>query len=100
MVEKKLKQEETTENKSMDTSKKITQEELRTLQNLNEEHLGLIQNMGQNEFQIINLKNRKKVLMDKADEVNKNFNKFREYLKETYGEVNINIDTGEISSSN
>lgn len=70
-------------------SKKLTTREFKRLKTLTGEHTSILSKIGAVELQ-------KKGLLDEIDELMKEFNKFMKELKEVYGDVQVNLETGDI----
>ena len=81
-----------------ETEKKfLTQDELSQIKKLNEDNQELVIKFGQVEYQLQNLNMQKDTLIDdletnKATEV-----KLLSRIKAKYGEVSINLETGEVT---
>lgn len=80
-------------------NKKLTQEELKQLQDFQQNSEILIAQLGQLTFQKLQLEKTENILKQKHEELIKQELKISTLLKEKYGDVNIDIKTGEITSS-
>lgn len=78
-------------------STKLKKEELEKVQELNGKLGQLKSAIGDIHIAIDNVNEREKNLMSQWKEAQSKFNAFGEELRETYGNVNIDISTGEIS---
>jgi predicted nucleic acid-binding Zn-ribbon protein len=67
---------------------KITEEQLSTINRLNQELNSLIHNLGV-------LESQKHSLLHQLPDVNKEMEDFKKVLEEEYGQININLQTGE-----
>ena len=78
-------------------NKVLTQEELQTLKTIQEETQALIGELGEIELIKIQLENRRKRAEDFLIELEEKEKSFTNSVIETYGRVNINPQTGEIT---
>ena len=78
------------------TSKFLTQEELNELKQLNVISQELIIKFGQNEYQLQILKDQKNELVKELANLKLKETQFSQALQNEYGNVNINLETGEI----
>ncbi len=67
---------------------KITEEQLATINKINQELNSLIHNLGV-------LESQKHSLLHQLPDVNKEMEDFKKFLEEEYGQININLQTGE-----
>jgi hypothetical protein len=79
--------------------KKLTQEELKRLQEFKQNSEFLIAQLGQLTFQKFQLERNEAILKQHHEELIKEETDISNHLKEKYGDVNIDIETGEITSS-
>lgn len=78
-------------------NKVLTQEELQTLKTIQAETQALIAELGEIELIKIQLENRRKRAEDFLIELEEKEKSFTNSVIETYGRVNINPQTGEIT---
>jgi hypothetical protein len=78
-------------------SKFLTQEEVEELKQLNIFSQELIIKFGQNEYQIQILKDQKNELVKELANLKIKETQFSQSLQNKYGNVNINLETGEIT---
>ena len=78
-------------------NKVLTQEELQTLKTIQEETQALLVELGEIELIKIQLENRRKRAEDFLIELEEKEKSFTNSVIETYGRVNINPQTGEIT---
>jgi hypothetical protein len=78
-------------------NKVLTQEELQTLNTIQEETQALISELGEIELIKIQLENRRKRAEDFLIELEEKEKLFTNSIIETYGRVNIDPQTGEIT---
>lgn len=76
---------------------KITEEELKNINDLKENTTRLVYALGELEYQKISLEFLLDDLKDKVKTIKIEEAKFLDELKNKYGNVNINIETGEFS---
>lgn len=81
------------------TSKFLTQEELNELKQLNVISQELIIKFGQNEYQLQILKDQKNELVKELANLKLKETQFSQALQNKYGNVNINLETGEITAA-
>ena len=72
----------------MSKVKKITEKQLATINRINQDLNGIIHNLGV-------LESQKHSLLHQLPEVNKEMEDFKKVLEEEYGQININLQTGE-----
>ena len=77
--------------------KYLTQEEMNDLKNLSSSSQNLIFKFGQNEYQKQILDSFKQELVKELDTLRIEEEKFAQSIKNKYGTVNINTETGEIT---
>jgi len=92
--ENNIKMEEVTE---IAKSKKLTNEELEQINFLNFSNQELIIEFGRVEFQLQHLLTKKQTLIDKLKQNESSEILLNNSLKEKYGNININVETGEIT---
>ena len=81
------------------TEKKfLLEEEFNTLKQLNSSTQELITKFGQLEYQFQIITEQKQILIDELKKVRASEVGFTQNLQNKYGSVNINIETGEITS--
>jgi hypothetical protein len=80
-------------------NKVLTQEELQTLNTIQEETQALINELGEIELIKFQLEERKERAKNFLTEVSRKEKDFTQLVYEKYGRVNINPQTGEITSS-
>jgi hypothetical protein len=78
---------------------KLTEQELKQLQNFQEKSEILITQLGQLQFQKLQLERNENLLKHQYEELIKEETNISTSLKTKYGEVNIDIKTGEITYS-
>jgi hypothetical protein len=78
---------------------KLTEQELGQLQNFQEKSEILITKLGQLQFQKLQLEKNENLLKHQYEELIKEEINISTSLKDKYGEVNIDIKTGEITYS-
>jgi len=74
----------------MSKSKKITEEQLKDIQQI-------IPTSNQIKLEIGNIESRKYILLNELGSVNKKMGELSSKLEEEYGKMNIDINTGEIT---
>ena len=77
----------------------LTQEELQTLNTIQEETQALINELGEIELIKLQLEERRERAKNFLTEVSRKEKDFTQLVYEKYGRVNINPQTGEITSS-
>jgi hypothetical protein len=80
------------------SSKFLTQEEAEELKQLNIVSQELIIKFGQNEYQLQILKDQKNELVKELANLKLKETQFSQALQNKYGNVNINLETGEITT--
>lgn len=80
------------------TSKFLAQEEIEELKQLNIVSQELIIKFGQNEYQLQILKDQKNELVKELANLKLKETQFSQALQNKYGNVNINLETGEITT--
>ena len=88
-----------TKNNVMIKPTKLTEQELGQLQNFQEKSEILITKLGQLQFQKLQLEKNENLLKHQYEELIKEEINISTSLKDKYGEVNIDIKTGEITYS-
>lgn len=76
-------------------NKKVTEEELKQIKDIQEKQRDLITTLGINEYQLKYYKEEKEVIFTEIKKVEQELNKLSEDLKKKYGDVTINMETGE-----
>lgn len=76
----------------------LLEEEFNTLKQLNSSTQELITKFGQLEYQFQIITEQKQILIDELKKVRASEVGFTQNLQNKYGSVNINIETGEITS--
>lgn len=89
------------ENETMNSEvKKISQEEFEKLQSLNQEFLNITMDLGAVEVQKMALNQRREMLEKFHMDKQKESEEFTASLREKYGDVSINVSTGEFVETN
>ena len=83
----------------MDKPTKLEEQELKQLQNFQQESEILVSQLGQISFQKLQLEKQEEFLKQKFNELNEEEVLISKNLKEKYGNVNIDIKTGELTYS-
>lgn len=83
----------------MDKPTKLEEQELKQLQNFQQESEILISQLGQISFQKLQLEKQENFLKQKFDQLTEEEVLISKNLKEKYGNVNIDIKTGELTYS-
>lgn len=83
-----------------ETVQKLTQEEFEKLQTLNQEFMNITMDFGALEVQKLSLENKRKFLENSLMEKQTESDKFTQSLREKYGDININISSGEFVKAN
>ena len=81
------------------TSKFLTLEEIEELKQLNITSQELIIKFGQNEYQLQILKDQKNELVKELSNLKQKETQFSQALQCKYGNVHINLETGEITAA-
>jgi len=76
---------------------KLTEEELKRLQNFQQNSEVLIAQLGQLSFQKLQLERNESILKQQYEELIKNETQISTLLKDKYGDVSIDIKTGDIT---
>ncbi len=79
-------------------TKVLTQEELNALREIDNKQSNLIIQLGQIEYQIALLENQKVTLKNSILQIEKENTDLGKILTEKYGNGNINLETGEITT--
>jgi hypothetical protein len=83
----------------MDKPTKLKEQELKQLQNFQQESEILVSQLGQISFQKLQLEKQEEFLKQKFNQLNEEEVLISKNLKEKYGNVNIDIKTGELTYS-
>jgi hypothetical protein len=83
----------------MDKPTKLEEQELKQLQNFQQESEILVSQLGQISFQKLQLEKQEEFLKQKFNQLNEEEVLISKNLKEKYGNVNIDIKTGELTYS-
>lgn len=83
----------------MDKPTKLKEQELKQLQNFQQESEILVSQLGQISFQKLQLEKQEEFLKQKFDQLTEEEVLISKNLKEKYGNVNIDIKTGELTYS-
>jgi hypothetical protein len=81
----------------MDKPTKLEEQELKQLQNFQQESEILISQLGQISFQKLQLEKQEEFLKQKFNQLNEEEVLISKNLKEKYGNVNIDLKTGELT---
>ena len=77
--------------------KSITQEELKVFMDCRSSNLENLAQLGNTEFQILTLEEQKWEIKSKIKETEEVYTNHLSTIKEKYGEVNIDLETGKIT---
>lgn len=80
----------------MEKSTKLEEQELKQLHDFQNESEILISQLGQISFQKLQLEKQENFLKQKFDQLTENELKISQELKEKYGNVNIDLKTGDL----
>jgi len=80
--------------------KSITQEELKVFMDCRSSNLENLAQLGNTEFQILTLEEQKWEIKSKIKETEEVYTNHLSTIKEKYGEVNIDLQTGKITEVN
>ena len=80
------------------SKKKLSKEEIQTLKGLQTQENNLVVSFGQVEYQIASLETQKDNLIEAKQAFEKERTEFAKVLSEKYGDGNINLETGEVTS--
>lgn len=80
--------------------KKVTKQELESINTIKEQQNTLISNLGLAEYQLKFLEQQKNDLMVELSKTEIELDKLSNNLKEKYGDVSINMETGEFINEN
>ena len=83
----------------MEKPTKLEEQELKQLQNFQQESEILVSQLGQISFQKLQLEKQEEFLKQKFNELTNKELEISQVLKEKYGNVNIDIKTGELTYS-
>ena len=81
----------------MKKNNKITKEELESIYLIQKENQENINNLGLMEFQAKKLEQEKLNIINKIEDLENKFQTKLESLKEKYGEINLDLSTGEFT---
>tara|TARA_B110000503_G_scaffold142866_1_gene241357 strand:- start:1428 stop:1679 length:252 start_codon:yes stop_codon:yes gene_type:complete len=79
-------------------TKKLTEEEIQSLQDLNSRQASLINSLGQLEYQITLIEANKASLKERIQVIESENRTLGQALTEKYGSGNLNLETGEITT--
>jgi len=79
-------------------TKKLTEEEIQSLQDLNSRQAGLINALGQLEYQMTLMEANKASLKERIQVIETENRTLGQALTEKYGSGNLNLETGEITT--
>ena len=80
----------------MEKSTKLTQEELQQLKDFQNKSEFLISQLGQLQFKKLQIEKEELILKNSFDRITELENELSENLKKTYGNVQINLETGDL----
>lgn len=80
----------------MEKPTKLTQEELQQLKDFQSKSELLISQLGQLQFRKLQLEKEELILKNSFDRITELENELSENLKKTYGNVQINLETGDL----
>ena len=80
------------------SKKKLSKEELQTFKDFQTQENNLVVSFGQVEYQIASLETQKDNLIESKQVFEKKRTEFAKVLSEKYGDGNINLETGEVTS--
>jgi len=78
--------------------KVLTPEELQSLRDLNDKQINIISTLGKIEYQLILLETQKQTLKKQIEEIELENSRLGKTLTEKYGDGDLNLETGEITS--
>jgi len=78
--------------------KVLTPEELQLLRDLNDKQINIISTLGKIEYQLILLETQKQTLKKQIEEIELENSRLGKTLTEKYGDGDLNLETGEITS--
>ena len=78
--------------------KVLTPEELQLLRDLNDKQINVISTLGKIEYQLVLLENQKQTLKKQIEEIELENSRLGKTLTEKYGDGDLNLETGEITS--
>jgi len=73
----------------------LTENEISELKDIQKQESEIISQLGQLEYQILNLKDQKNLIINKSIELSKTRNSIAKNLQDKYGEGSIDLDSGE-----
>lgn len=79
-------------------TKQLSEHEIKTLTGFQQEENDMIVKLGQIEYQIAILESQKDVILDSREQFTQRKQQFGVILQEKYGDGNINLETGEITT--
>ena len=80
------------------SKKKLSKEELQTFKDFQTQENNLVVSFGQVEYQIASLETQKNSLIEAKRVFERERTEFAKVLSEKYGDGNINLETGEVTS--
>tara|TARA_B100000900_G_C20141290_1_gene538081 strand:+ start:121 stop:399 length:279 start_codon:yes stop_codon:yes gene_type:complete len=83
----------------MEKNNKLTKEELESIYLIQKENQENINNLGLMEFQAKKLEQEKLNIINKIEDLENKFQTKLESLKEKYGEINLDLSTGEFTEA-
>jgi|TARA_R100000482_G_C5088339_1_gene129566 hypothetical protein len=83
----------------MEKNNKLTKEELEGIYLIQKENQENINNLGLIEFQVGKLEQEKQNIINKIEDLENKFQAKLESLKEKYGEINLDLSTGEFTEA-
>ena len=83
----------------MEKNNKLTKEELEGIYSIQKENQENINNLGLIEFQVGKLEQEKQNIINKIEDLENKFQAKLESLKEKYGEINLDLSTGEFTEA-
>lgn len=77
--------------------KKLTDQELQKIKSIQSQYTSLVYSLGQTELELININKIKSKIQTDLEQIEKMESTFTKELKNKYGDVSINAETGEIT---
>lgn len=77
--------------------KKLTEQELQKIKSIQSQYTSLVYSLGQTELELININKIKSKIQTDLEQIEKMESTFTKELKNKYGDVSINTETGEIT---
>lgn len=77
--------------------KKLTDQELQKIKSIQSQYTSLVYSLGQTELELININKIKSKIQTDLEQIEKMESTFTKELKNKYGDVSINTETGEIT---